>query len=231
MPMASHAGKTPAQPASSASVKVVRAIIRGLYEGAYVPGQRLAEPELMEQFGISRSTARESIMRMASEGVVDVLPYRGAAIRRLSVEEAIDALLVMEICLGLAARLAAERIDAPGSRERMEGAWRELQGFKNSGDSYDFVKARNRFYRTITYISQNRELQRIVPTIHVHLVRRDYSLSAESRFEDYARLADAILAGDSAAAEAAARSHTAKTAELVRERAKENSGNLRSQGG
>lgn len=207
---------TAAQP--SASARVVRAIVRGLYEGAYVPGQRLAEPEIMEQFEVSRSTARESIRRMESEGIVDVLPHRGAVIRRLTVDEAIDALLVMEICVGLSARQAAERIGMPGNRERFEDVWRDLLAFRNRGEGYDFVKARNRFYRTITRISRNRELQRIVPTIHIHLIRREYSLAAETRFEDYSRIADAILAGESEAAEAAARDHIAKTAALVRQR-------------
>lgn len=228
--MHQHAKPVEAQAKSvpSASAKVVRAVIRGLHEGSYVPGQRLAEPELMERFGISRSTARESIRRMESEGIVDVLPYRGAVIRRLSIEEAIDALLVMEISVGLAARLAAERIEAPGSRERFEEAWGDLQRFRGLGDSFDFVNARNKFYRTITGISRNRELQRIVPRIHVHLIRREYSLSSESRFEDYARMAAAILAGDGVTAEAAARNHIAKTSLLVRAKAREESINLRS---
>lgn len=208
-------------PPPSASARVVRAVIRGLYEGSYVPGQRLAEPELMEQYGISRSTARESIRRMESEGIVDVLPYRGAVIRRLTVDEAIDALMVMEMCVGLSARLAAERIGAPGNRERFEEVWAELQSFRGRGEVYDFVKARNKFYRTITRISGNRELQRIVPTIHVHLVRREYSLSPDTRFEDYARMADAILAGNGPEAETAARGHIANTAALVRQSARE----------
>lgn len=203
----------------SASSRVAREIIRGLYEGAYVPGQRLVEPELMEQFAVSRSTARESIRRLESEGIVDVMPHRGAVIRRMSLDEALDALMVMELCIGLAARLAAERIGSGGNRADFERAWGDLQRFQGSGDSFDLVKARNRFYRTLTRISGNRELQRIVPGIHVHLIRRDYSLSAETRFQDYAAMAAAILKGDGGAAETAARSHIAKIAALVRERA------------
>jgi DNA-binding FadR family transcriptional regulator len=80
------------------------------------------------------------------------------------------------------------------------------------------VTARNRFYRAITEISQNQELRRIIPSIQIHLIRRDYSLSPRTRFEDYARMAEAILAGDGAAAEAAARRHVAKTITLIRRR-------------
>jgi DNA-binding GntR family transcriptional regulator len=202
--------------AQSASARVVKAIVRGLHEGAYAPGQRLAEPELMEQFGVGRSTARESIRRMESEGLVTVLPHKGAVIRRMSADEALDALMVMELCIGLAARQAAERIGAKGGRARLEQAWRELQRFRNAPHGYDFIAARNNFYRAITDIAGNAELRRIVPSIHIHLIRRDYSMAVGVRFEDYARMAEAILAGDGAAAEAAARKHIGKTATLVR---------------
>jgi DNA-binding GntR family transcriptional regulator len=212
----------------SASARVVGEVIRALYEGEYVPGQRLVESELMETYGVSRSIVRESIRRMESEGIVDVLPHRGAMIRRLSIREAIDALMVMEICVGLAARLAAERIDSNGNREHFEAAWQQLSEFREAPDSFDFVKARNRFYRTITDISGNRELQRIVPGIHVHLIRREYSLSSHTRFADYDRMARAILSGDGTLAESAAREHIANTVDLVKQRALEAGISLRS---
>ena len=205
--------------APSASARVVKSIVRGLYEGDYAPGQRLAEPELMEQFSVSRSTARESIRRMESEGLVKVLPHRGAVIRRMSAGEALDALMVMELCVGLAARQAAERIEASGGRARFDQTWRELQGYREAPGGYDFIAARNRFYRVITELSGNQELRRIVPSIHVHLIRRDYSPTLSERFQDYAGMAEAILAGDGVAAEAAARRHIARTAALVRQRA------------
>lgn len=211
--------RAPAPPAPSASARIVRTIVRGLYEGAYVSGQRLVEPELMKQFGVGRSTVRESIRRMESEGIVTVLPHRGAVIRKMSAAEAIDALLVMELCVGLAARQAAERIELGGARKRFEKAWRELEEHRHLADGYELLTARNRFYRTITEISGNQELQRIIPSIQIHLIRRDYSMSSDTRFEDYARMAEATLAGAGAAAEAAARRHIAKTITLVRQRA------------
>lgn len=211
---------TSAAETPSAAARVVKAIVRGLYEGLYAPGQRLAEPELMAQFGVGRSTARESIRLMESEGLVTVSPHRGAVIRRMSAEEALDALLVMELCIGLAARQAAERVAAKSARA-LEQAWRELQRFRDTPHGYDFIAARNRFYRAITDIAGNEELSRIVPSIHIHLIRRDYSMTAPVRFEDYARMSEAILAGDAAAAETAARKHISRTAALVRQRAAE----------
>ncbi|MGC2786755.1 MAG: GntR family transcriptional regulator [Roseiarcus sp.] len=220
MMLQSHPLEPSAVP-ESASVRIVRAIVRGLYEGDYASGQRLIEPELMTHFGVSRSTVRETIRRMESEGIVIVLPHRGAVIRKMSTSEALDALIVMQLCVGLAARQAAERIEANGARRRFEKAWRDLQECRHLSDGYDLLIARNRFYRAITEISENQELRRIIPSIQVHLIRRDYSLSSESRFEDYARMAKAILTRDGAAAEAAARRHIAKIITLVRRRSSE----------
>lgn len=221
-PVAAAKAETPRHAEPSASAKIVREIVRGLHDGIYAPGQRLSEPELMEQFGVSRSTVRESIRRMESEGLVEVLPYRGAVIRRLSLGEALDALAVMELCIGLAARLAAGKIGEGDNRARFEEAWQSLQAFRDVTDSFDMVKARNRFYRTITMLSGNRELQRIIPGIQVHLIRRDYALPPAIRFEGYERMATAILAGDGAAAEAAGRAHIATIAALARERLPDN---------
>ena len=201
----------------SASARIVREIVRGLHSGVYAPGQRLSEPELMEQFNVSRGTVRESIRRMESEGLVEVLPYRGAAIRRLTRTEALDALLVMEPCIGLAARLAAERIGLADNRERFSHSWEDLQRFRHVADSFDMVRARNRFYRTLTSICGNRELQRIIPSIQVHLIRRDYALPPAIRFEGYERMAETILSGDGPAAEAAGRMHMATITALARE--------------
>ena len=130
----------PSEPAAvlqSASARIVRAIVRGLYEGEFVSGQRLIEPELMIQFGVGRSTVRESIRRMELEGIVTVLPHRGAVIRKMSAGEALDALMVMQLCVGLAARQAAERIEANGGRGRFEKAWRDLQGCRHLADGYE----------------------------------------------------------------------------------------------
>lgn len=201
----------------SASARVVRGVIRGLYEGDYVPGQRLVEPDLMATFNVSRPTVRESIKKLETEGLVEVYPHRGATIRSLTAREALDALRVIELCVGLAARQAAQRIDEDTNRQVFEKAWQGLQDHRAASETFDGVRARNRFYSAITRISQNRELQRIVPTVHVHLIRRSYSMAPQVRFEDYVEIAEAILSGNAEAAEASVRSHIGKSAKLVEE--------------
>lgn len=205
--------------APSAAGQLRRSILRGLHEGLFAPGQRLVETDLIAQFGVSRPTVRECISRLAAEGVVEVLPYRGASIRRLSTEEVVGALQLLEVCNGLASRLAAQRIDQPGNRDAFVAAWEKLRHFENGPDDYSQISARDAFYGTINRISGNRELQRIVPSIQVNLIRSSVQQTLRERFRDYKAVAGAILAGDAEAAEREARNHIARITALAKERA------------
>ena len=83
--------------------------------------------------------------------------------------------------------------------------------FQTDGNYMEFVRARNAFYRNLMRIGGNRELARVLPSMHVHLVRmllRAYSTRAEQmRFEDYEHMHAAIISGDGARAERAGREH------------------------
>ena len=54
--------------------RVVRDLIRGLYEGRYKPGQRLIEAQLTATYGISRGPVREALNRLAASGIVVLTP-------------------------------------------------------------------------------------------------------------------------------------------------------------
>ena len=80
-----------------------------LVEGAIVPGAKLNERELAEQLHVSRTPLREAIKRLAAEGLVDLLPNRGAVAVRLGeadIEHAFEVLAALE---GLSGELAATR--------------------------------------------------------------------------------------------------------------------------
>lgn len=213
---ASHRGGLPrTDKRIRSSDQIVRDIVRGLYEGRYVAGQRLVEPDVMRHYHVSRSTVREAITRLAAEGVVTVNPFRGAQIRQLSRSDARNVLRIMELLIGLAARLTAERIDEPGAREYFSECFGALMSFESERDSYDLVRARNQFYRAMTRIGGNKELDRLLPSFQVHLIRSHLRLSHEARFTDYRHIAEAIMSRDKRGAENAARAHIRRTAETL----------------
>ncbi|MBV8613756.1 MAG: GntR family transcriptional regulator, partial [Acetobacteraceae bacterium] len=148
---------TPAPRPVSSPDQVVSEILRGLYTGRYVPGQRLIEADLTREYKVSRGSIREALKRLAAEGVVSLNLYRGAYIRTLSRSEARDVFAVTEVLTGLAARLAAERIREGDNEALVREAVADVVATAR-GDFIEFAQARNRFYRRSVRVGGNREL-------------------------------------------------------------------------
>jgi|GEM_PF-834789 len=196
---------------TSASAAIVRDIVAGLYDGRYEPGQRLVEANLTAAFGTSRGPVREALKGLAALGIVDITRQRGAQIKVLTVSQATDILVVASALLTCAARLAASNIEQDGAREKMQSALERVAGFTKDDNSQAFAHARAHFYAAITRIAGNGELRRILPSAQIHIIRVQFRAVLRAhdatRLADYKRIADAVLAGDAAAAESAMRLH------------------------
>lgn len=85
----------------------IRALIE---EGQLEPGSRVPERRLCEEFGISRTPLREALKVLAAEGLVELLPNRGARVVRLTRDMLEDTFAVMGSLEALSGELACERI-------------------------------------------------------------------------------------------------------------------------
>lgn len=196
--------------------QVVAAIKRGLRNGRYVPGQRLIEADLTRDLKISRGPVREALKRLAAEGVVVISPHRGAYVRALSRVETMDLLEVLEVTVGLAARLAADRINLNDHRARLVEAYERLQRQGADSDRIVLSIERTSFYEAVFDIANNRELTRLNPTVQTQMLRLQVHsyLSTDMRhkqFADYQSLVTAILEGDGKRAERIARQHISRS--------------------
>jgi DNA-binding GntR family transcriptional regulator len=81
-----------------------------LVEGAIAPGTKLNERELSEQLHVSRTPLREAIRMLAAEGLVELLPNRGAVAASLSEQDVADTFEVIAGLEGQSGELAAQRI-------------------------------------------------------------------------------------------------------------------------
>lgn len=207
---------------TSSPDQIVAEILRGLYDGRYVAGQKLTESDLTQRFGVGRGSVREALRRLAAEGIVTVSLHRGASIRALSREEVRDVLEVIEALSGLSARKSAVRISQPQQEKSLRETLAALRDLADSGDAFEFARVRDRFYRQLAQLSGNRELARLVPMVQAHLVRVQfraaYGLKVEKqRLGDYQRVIEAVLARDGARAERAMRQHIRNTARAIDE--------------
>jgi DNA-binding GntR family transcriptional regulator len=96
------------------TVDSVRTLI---LRGDYAPGERLGEVELAQLLGVSRTPVREALRRLSAEGLVDITPNKGARVVDFSPEDLEHIFVLRAQVEGLAARLAAGRIDASGIEE------------------------------------------------------------------------------------------------------------------
>ena len=81
-----------------------------LVEGRIAPGAKLNERELCEQLRVSRTPLREAIKLLAAEGLVDLLPNRGAVAVKLTEADVLNTFEVLAMLEGQSGELAAQRI-------------------------------------------------------------------------------------------------------------------------
>jgi DNA-binding GntR family transcriptional regulator len=89
---------------------VVDDVRRAILEGDFDPGDRLVEAQLSERFQASRGSVRSALIDLAHEGLVERITNRGARVRAVSIEEAVQITEVRTVVEGLCAAKAAERI-------------------------------------------------------------------------------------------------------------------------
>jgi len=192
-----------------ASDVVFWGVVQGLEEHTYAPGQRLVETDLMARFEVGRNSVREAMQRLAAEGIIDLSPHKGAAIRVLSQREALDLLDIVERILGLLCRSAARSSEHPEHREALQQALQTLCDAHEQRDDVRFANGRGDFYRALFDMSGSRDLRRLSNTIHIPIVyvQRQIPTLQKIRLEDYRHIAEKVLQGDEAAADQAGAQH------------------------
>src|SRR5215475_7657129 len=90
------------------------ALREAIVRGDIAPNGRLVESDLSKAFAMSRGAVRTALIRLEQDGLVVREPHRGARVRQVSDEEAVEILQARAVLEGLAARQAAERIDDDG---------------------------------------------------------------------------------------------------------------------
>lgn len=208
---------TPAKAVSSPE-RVASSITKGVLLRDYGVGQRLIESDLTQQLGVSRSTVREALKILAANGVVELVPHRGAVIRGLSLTDAEKLLALLEVLTGLAARLAANNIDRGQNRKLFMAASKPLIDARSTNELDRILDERARYYQTMLDIADNSELRRAMPMPRAHLFRNQFygflsKVDLRAMVTEYRNITKAILAGSGAKAERYARRHIQRTAE------------------
>jgi DNA-binding GntR family transcriptional regulator len=141
-------------PRQSLQSSVLERLRHEIVEGVWKPGLRLQERILCERFGISRSPLREALRVLESEGLVELLPNRGAIVSAPTLEDALDHLVLERSLECLAIELACERATAD-ELSRIEALHKKHKRLARSKDLSAFNHCNNEVHRAIVNASGN----------------------------------------------------------------------------
>ncbi|MGW1819640.1 GntR family transcriptional regulator [Streptomyces sp. NPDC002125] len=192
-----------------------------LAAGDMVPGQRLVEQELSEVFAATRSSVREALQDLAAEGLVELIPRRGARVRVISVEEAIQITECRALLEGLCARRAAEYASYE-VRQKLKDIGAAMTRAVAEGDPDAYSVLNRRLHECIGEVSDQKVAQELLDRMNGQMVRYQFRLALRpgrpaQSLPQHLAIIDAVVAGDCAAAEAAARAHVDSVVEALRE--------------
>jgi len=149
---------------------VFQALREAIISGELKPGERLMEVQLAEEMGVSRTPVREAIRKLELEGLVVMVPRKGAYVAGLSMKDAADVFEVRQSLEGLAAALAAERI----TDEEIESLERVLLEINDAAEKNDLdliIQKDAEFHNILFKASRNDRLVQIISNLKEQIDR------------------------------------------------------------
>jgi GntR family transcriptional regulator, rspAB operon transcriptional repressor len=193
---------------------------REILSGQLGGGTRLGEIALAERLGVSRTPVREAVQRLAQDGLVEVLPNRGARVRLLAASEVEHTYTVRATLDGLAARLAASRPATERAAQvlLLQAALARLEA-ADPNDWQQQTQADLAFHQAIAQASANPVLENTLQGLaesvaRVKLLTQSLNQTPETA-QDHRAIVAAIEQGQAGEAERQARAHVERFQAIV----------------
>ncbi|MDX6740055.1 GntR family transcriptional regulator [Actinocorallia sp. A-T 12471] len=182
-----------------------------IVEVALKPGERLVERDLAAELNVSRIPLREALRMLAAEGLVVIVPGKGALVSPFTPADVRDLFDVREVLESLAARLAAARASAE-SVERLEKRLEECRAATADADVTRIAAANAAFHAEIIDLADNPLLTSLMSPLAARtewLFRLTSSRDPAEQCSEHEELFALIAAGDADGAAASAYAHIA----------------------
>jgi len=165
-------------PIRDQALKHIRAAIVG---GQFQPGERLSERKLCEFIGASRTTIREVLRHLESEGLIKVIPQKGPIVATITGEEGKSIYEVREVLEGLVCRLFAERASS-SAIVALRRSLALLERHVKEGDLVSQLTESNKFYQILMEGCGNEVVCSLLKSLHARIsFLRTMSLSRQGR--------------------------------------------------
>lgn len=127
---------------------LAQGIADAIFSGEFVPGSRLDEQQLAHRFAVSRTPVREALRQLATSGLIDVKPRRGAFVTQISPEQLEEMFVAMGELEATCARLASLSM-SPTERRRLQAFHEKMGELAEAGDAMGFAEANHAFHTMI----------------------------------------------------------------------------------
>ncbi|MFZ7121413.1 MAG: GntR family transcriptional regulator [Eubacteriaceae bacterium] len=200
-----------------------------IINGDFKPGQRLMEVQLAEQMGVSRTPVREAIRKLELEGLVIMVPRKGAYVAGISTEDVKEVVEIRSVLEGLAAKLAAQR----GNEEDVEKLKEVLTNFEKAtldNNTIDLINYDSDFHDIIYKAAKNSKLIQMINGLKEQVQRFRVAYftqfqNVEILLKEHRKLLNAIVDKDADLARELAEKHIATTEKLISIIEEKNTGN------
>lgn len=179
---------------------VFKTLRNAIVHGEFEPGERLMEVTLAKRLGVSRTPVREAMRMLELEGLVVMIPRRGAEVARITTKDLSDALEIRMALEDLAAGLACKRIDDEG-KERLKQSYADFKKAVSSKIIPEIVDADVAFHNTIMDMTNNPRLISMSQSLREQVYRyrveyvKDFSYH-DKLIAEHEALMNAIIARD-----------------------------------
>lgn len=201
--------------------RVFNKIREDILSGAYKENEELKENTLAQELGVSRTPVREALRQLELEGLVTVIPNKGAYVTGITRKDINDIYMIRSYLEGLCAKWACENI----TREQIEALEETLylSDFHARRSHYEqLVELDNKFHDLIYKASGSKILNHVLSDFHHYVERiRKITLSSPERAKnsskEHAAIVDAIRKRDGELAEKLAHEHIMNTIRNISE--------------
>ena len=187
---------------------VYRILMEHITNGTFAPGTELKEQHLARQLNVSATPVREALKRLASEGLVEIIPYRGAVVRTLNQREITEAYACREALERLAVSEAMEHME----EKDIQNLFQLIESYRDAEDSSEIFSPSQQFDEYIYQMTQNRTLCDLLAMLK-GIISRDKKYSSaniERRcaiYEEHRAIVEAMEARDKVSAQEAVSKH------------------------
>ena len=190
---------------------VFNTLRQAILRGELKPGERLMEIQLANKLGVSRTPIREAIRKLELEGLVLMIPRRGAEVAEITEKSLRDVLEVRGALEELAVDLACERI-TEDDIEKLREAAKEFEEVSKSEDVTALAEADVKFHDIIYFATENQRLIQLLYNLREQMYRYrvEYLKRPEvhaTLFAEHEHIIECIVKRDKVAAKQATSSH------------------------